>query len=50
MLYDEGIIREKKAGNEDYYGFQFSEKLWNIFSYQRGNKKFYIRLMRNLKL
>ena len=39
MLYDEGIIREKKAGNEDYYGFQFSEKLWNIFSYQRGNKK-----------
>ena len=39
MLYDEGIIREKKAGNEDCYGFQFSEKLWNIFSYQRGNKK-----------
>ena len=39
MLYDEGIIREKKAGNEEYYGFQFSEKLWNIFSYQRGNKK-----------
>ena len=32
MLYDEGIIREKKAGNEEYYGFQFSEKLWNIFS------------------
>ena len=25
MLYDEGIIREKKAGNEEYYGFQFSE-------------------------
>lgn len=39
MLYDEGIIREKKASNEGYYGFQFSEKLWNIFSYQRGNKK-----------